>query len=155
VQEELRELIKSDLRRQEGVEYKAYRCSLGHLTIGIGHKITDNDPKSFYSERITNEEVDRLLEEDLDEAIEDADSFCKGELGELPPTVQRVIVNMHFQMGYGRMSGFSRMRQAVFRWDWRAMIAEMKDSLWYKQTPNRAKEEIGWVKEMLNGSTTS
>jgi hypothetical protein len=58
----------------------------------------------------------------------------------LPLTIQDVLVNMSFNMGYNRLSGFVRMIEAVNSGDWAGMAREMKDSNWYTQTGNRSRE---------------
>ena len=41
-----------------------------------------------------------------------------------------------------RLSKFVKMKAAVDKRDWETAAAEMKDSKWYKQTGNRAKDLV-------------
>ena len=45
---------------------------------------------------------------------------------------------MMFNMGYPRMSGFKKMKEAVDSGDWVEASEQMKDSRWYRQVTNRA-----------------
>jgi lysozyme len=57
---------------------------------------------------------------------------------DLPEEVQLIIANMMFNMGYPRMSGFKKMKEAVDSGDWVEASEQMKDSRWYRQVTNRA-----------------
>ena len=35
--------MELDLIRDEGIRLRTYRCTAGHLTIGVGHKVTPRD----------------------------------------------------------------------------------------------------------------
>jgi len=43
--------LQDDIANDEGVMYETYHCSLGHLTGGIGHLITEWD-EEFYEQPI-------------------------------------------------------------------------------------------------------
>lgn len=49
----------------EGNRLDCYSCSAGHLTIGIGHLVTDGKYK--LGDRITQQEADRLFKVDCEE----------------------------------------------------------------------------------------
>ena len=57
-----------------------------------------------------------------------------------PKDVKSVIVNMCYQLG---LSGFSKFKKTIYFLETEQYVEasfEMLDSLWAKQTPNRAKE---------------
>jgi lysozyme len=62
------------------------------------------------------------------------------DLDEHPLNVQRVIVNMAFNLGYSRLKGFKRMLAAVSNRDYERAAKEMEDSKWYGQVGRRSKE---------------
>ena len=110
----------------EGFNAKPYQCSEGVWT--IGHGIT----------YLTEEESKRIV----------ADRIAEKHLGlggtldwynDLPPEVQGVILEMTFQMGTSGMLQFRKMIEAMKDKDWKKASLEMKDSKWYRQTPNRCE----------------
>ena len=58
----------------------------------------------------------------------------------MPPEVQGVIIEMTYQLGY---FGFLKFKKAITHMQhkqWSLASKEMLDSLWAKQTPNRANQ---------------
>jgi lysozyme len=51
---------------------------------------------------------------------------------------QRVLANMCFNMGIGKLLGFKNFLVAVQAKDWTKAVAEMKNSAWFKQVGQRA-----------------
>ena len=49
----------------------------------------------------------------------------------LPKDVKKVLVDMSFNMGINKLSGFKDMRQAVIEGDFNTAADEMIDSIWY------------------------
>jgi GH24 family phage-related lysozyme (muramidase) len=39
--------LQDEIAEDEGVKYETYRCSLGHLTGGIGHLVTEWDEEDI------------------------------------------------------------------------------------------------------------
>ena len=57
-----------------------------------------------------------------------------------PEIVRNVVTNMCYQLG---LTGFSKFKQTIYYLEteqYEEASIEMLDSLWAKQTPNRAKE---------------
>ena len=118
----------------EGFKSKPYQCTEGVWT--IGHGIT----------YLTEEESKRIV----------ADRIAEKHLGlggaldwynDLPPEVQGVVLEMTFQMGTAGMLCFKKMIQAMKDKDWKQAANEMKDSKWYRQTPNRCERLANIVSE--------
>jgi hypothetical protein len=57
-----------------------------------------------------------------------------------------VLVDMRFQLGDAGFRKFKRMIRAIRREDHVGMIREMRDSRWYRQTPERAEDLIRMVR---------
>ena len=136
--------LQDEIADDEGVMYETYRCSLGHLTGGIGHLITEWD-EDMYSgpvgTKIPHEQVDKWFNMDITRTIED----CKiifTTFDSLPQDAQLVIANMCFQLGRPRLSKFKKFIAAVNDENWMLAGEEMQDSRWYKQTTNRANRLI-------------
>ena len=58
----------------------------------------------------------------------------------LPEVIQRVLVNMCFNLGGTRLSKFRNMLQACRQHDWKEMAAQMQDSRWFGQVGRRSWE---------------
>ena len=118
----------------EGFRSKPYQCSEGVWTIGHGLTwITEEESLSILSGRIS--QLHLKLSDDLD-WYED-----------MPPEVQGVIVEMCFQMGF---AGFCKFKKAIANMkdhNWKDAADEMLDSLWARQTSNRANRLADIVRE--------
>jgi lysozyme len=123
--------LVTQLKRDEGLRLKAYKDTLGVWTIGYGH--TGTAKRSMV---ITKAEAEALLVKDIENAKAIAkriDFFDK-----LDPIRQAAIINMCFQLG-NKIFQFKRTLAAIR--DEKYYVAESYglESLWAKQTPNRAK----------------
>ena len=143
--EELKDQIKEDLKRHEGVKYEVYLDHLGLPTAGVGHLL---HPMSDYEvgDKISKEQVDEWFEEDLSTAITDACAVFLN-FGSLPDDVKRVCVNMAFNIGRSRLSKFKNMIRYVNEGNFLMAANEMIDSKWYTQVGNRSKELVDIMKE--------
>ena len=139
--------LQDEISKDEGVKYETYRCSLGHLTGGIGHLITEWD-EDIYSgpigTAIPTEQVNDWFAKDIETTIKDC-NLLFAQFNNLPHDIQHVLANMCFQLGRPRLSKFKNMIAAVEDLDWERMTDEMENSRWFKQTPNRAKRLIAIV----------
>lgn len=111
--------------------FHRYKDSLGFWTIGYGHLITPNENLMA----ITEEHADGLLLVDITKAQRDVAGLSKND----HPVVQEVLVEMVFQLGKGGVQKFKKLLAALDRKDYKVAILEMKDSQWYRQTPQRVE----------------
>jgi len=143
--------LQDEIADDEGVKYETYHCSLGHLTGGIGHLITEWD-EEFYDKpvetRISHEQINDWFAKDIETTIKDC-NLLFSQFNNLPEEIQRVLANMCFQLGRPRLSKFKNMIAAVEDLDWASMADEMQDSNWYKQTPERAQRLIDRVEKQM------
>ena len=139
--------LQDEISKDEGVKYKTYRCSLGHLTGGIGHLITEWDEEIYSGSVgtvIPTQQVNDWFAKDIETTIKDC-NLLFSQFNNLPDDIQHVLANMCFQLGRPRLSKFKNMIAAVEDLDWHTMADEMENSRWFKQTPNRAKRLIAIV----------
>ena len=139
--------LQDELAEDEGIKFEIYRCSLGHLTGGIGHLITEWD-EEFYGKpvgtKVPHDQVNDWFERDIKTTIKDC-NLLFSQFDNLPDDIQHVLANMCFQLGRPRLSKFKNMIAAVEDLDWERMADEMENSRWFKQTPERAKRLIAIV----------
>ena len=137
------ELLERELIRDEGWRSKPYKCSNGHLTIGVGHKLL---PHEMHLKEVDSDWIWATLRQDALLAVRGCEMiFGRSKFNAFNDVRQRALVNMAFQLGTEGLSKFQRMIQAIFKDDWAQAQIEALDSKWAKQTPARARR----VAEML------
>jgi lysozyme len=136
------ERVKERLRRFEGYRKHPYRCPAGYLTIGYG--------RNLEVKGISVDEAEMLLNNDVNETIElllnGLEFFTM-----LPEQAQEVLVDMTFNMGFAGVLKFKKFLEALKNKDWEKAAQEMENSLWYKQTGNRARELVKIIRELKGG----
>lgn len=141
------------LRSEEGVRNKPYQDHLGYWTIGVGHLMDER--KGGYlpdwaadeltaNGNLSDASINRLLTEDINRTIQSLPEW----MNDLDPVRYAVMVDMAFQMGVNGLLGFKNTLAHVQAGRYRQAANNMKQSLWYRQTPNRASRRI---KEMETG----
>ncbi|KKL24159.1 hypothetical protein LCGC14_2418120 [marine sediment metagenome] len=120
--------LKKLLIQHEGLRLKPYVDSLGHPTIGVGHKIRP----------ITHARAMELLQQDVDIAIDGAMKFRW--FPRLSLVRQDVIISMIFNMGLRRFKTFKRMIAALRKDYFCEAANELLDSLYHVQVGERAEE---------------
>jgi len=123
--------LYTTLERHEKYKQKAYRCSAGKLTIGIGRNIDDKG--------ISRAESMILLANDVSEVI---DWLRKDYwwFDSLDAVRQEVIINMGFNLGRKGFSGFKKTIGYISDGKFDQAAAEMLNSLWADQVGYRAQE---------------
>jgi len=137
-----REAVYEQLKEDEGVRYDIYNDHLGYPTFGVGHLITENDEEFGrpVGTAVSEERVRSCFERDLETAIGECHNlYGEGSFGDLPDEVQQILVNMMFNMGRPRLSGFKKFNAAIEARDWLEAAKEGRDSRWYRQVTNRAE----------------
>tara|TARA_R100001440_G_scaffold26368_1_gene42913 strand:- start:9095 stop:9535 length:441 start_codon:yes stop_codon:yes gene_type:complete len=136
------EELKEHIKYEEGIKYEIYNDSLGYKTFGVGHLVRASDPENDMEvgTEVSKERVDECFDVDLQIAINDAETFC--EQMQVDENVKECVTHMVFQLGLPRLNKFKNFKQALLDGDIKTAQAEMKDSLWYRQTTNRAERLI-------------
>ena len=129
-----------DLIRDECVKLRVYRCTAGHLTIGVGHKLTEREVLQGLSE-ISLEQAGYLLHMDIGIAMNGCASiFGRDRFDGFTEARQRALVNMCFQLGTQGLAKFRKMVDAIMRDDWATAQAEALNSKWARSdSPARAQ----------------
>ena len=135
--------IKSDLRRDEGLRLKPYRCSEGKLTIGVGHRILKGED---FSKGISELEADTILINDIYDVIRDLDMYIPWWKN-LSEVRQCAIINMGFNLGLPRLMKFRKMLRALRKRDFETAALEALDSKWARQVGNRSQRIAKLIRE--------
>ena len=126
----MKDLLES-IKKHEGFVEHVYEDSLGIPTIGYGFAIKD---------LVLDEDIaEEILIRKLEKLKRNANSRFRW-LEDMPVVIQEVILNMCYQLGVTGVSKFRRAISAFQEGDWDEAANEMLDSLWARQTPNRATE---------------
>ena len=141
--EDLITTITQDLIKHEGVVLEIYLDSEGLHTCGVGHliKLGDAEFKKAVGTPITQERALELFRQDLAVSIKECEQLFPN-LGDYPDPVQRVLVNMTFNLGRPRLSKFKAMAAAIEKRDWNTAADEMVNSKWYRQVKGRGVELV-------------
>lgn len=123
------DLLKSELKRDEGVRVKPYRDTVGKLTIGVGRNLDDVG--------ISEAEADFLLETDIARAVASLDKNIPWWRA-LTDSRQRVLINMAFNMGIGSLLGFKNTLSMIQSGRYSEAADAMLESKWAKQVGDRA-----------------
>lgn len=141
--------IKEDLIRHEGYVTEIYLDSEHLPTFGIGHLVTETDPEYTWpvGTPVTDERILDVFHVDCNAACEDASALFLN-FSSHPETVQRVLVNMAFNLGRNRLGKFKKMITAVNEGNYTKAADEMVDSKWYRQVKTRGVELV----ELMRGA---
>ena len=126
-------MIEEHIKENEGLRLKPYRCTAGKLTIGYGHNLDDLG--------ISQGIADMIFQEDLARAVEQARQVFP-DLTEYPEEVITVVVDMVFNLGLTRFEQFKRFISAIKERNYKLAVAEIDNSLYAKQVPNRARKNM-------------
>jgi lysozyme len=119
------------IKHHEGFVEHVYDDSLGIPTIGYGFAIKD---------LVLDEDIaEEILIRKLEKLKRNANSRFQW-LEDMPQEVQEVVLNMCYQLGITGVSKFRKAISALQEGEWQEAADEMLDSLWARQTPNRAEE---------------
>ena len=131
--------LREQLKIDEGVKYEIYHDHLGYKTFGIGHLVVPQDKEygSPVGTPISEDRVNSIFAEDVEKYISEAKKVFP-DLEDKPEEAQQVIVNMCFNMGEPRLSGFKKFITAINNEEWQNASVEMLDSRWANQVGVRA-----------------
>lgn len=149
--------LRNELIRDEGLQLKAYRCTAGSLTIGVGRnldsvgiiaeetmsmKITKSGVLKY---GITREQALKMLDYDIERFIAALDRRMPW-WREMSPIRQRVVVNMTFNLGITGLLKFKNTLKAMREGRYEAAAQGMEKSLWYRQVGDRAKRLVSMMR---------
>ena len=139
------ELIKEEIKKEEGFRNSMYRDHLGFSTIGYGHLVKPTDK---FKEGVvyTEKELESVFEYDFSIAKQDMESLTKDL--DIVDIAKEILLHMCFQLGKPKVMQFQRMFDCLRKKDYVGAGLEMEDSRWAKQTPARASRLSEKMKEL-------
>lgn len=120
----------AELTRDEGLRNKPYKDTVGKLTIGVGRNLDDVG--------LSDQECVYLLHNDIVRSVADLDNNLDW-WRDMSDTRQRALINMCFNLGWPRLSGFRNMLAALKASDYDKAASEALDSRWAQQVGSRSE----------------
>ena len=141
--------LQQEIIQEEGcIILKPYKDHLGYLTTGAGHLIRDNE-KDELMQPITYQRGLELFLKDFNVSKKDMETFTEGM--SIDDNAKECVLHMVFQLGLPRLNKFVKFKKCLSENDIEGAMVEMKDSLWYRQTTNRANRIIDKMKKSVGG----
>lgn len=119
--------VKTLIEEHEGRKPKAYKCSAGKTTIGVGRNLDDVG--------LSSEEIDLLFDNDLKRARDAASKYTW--FADLSEVRQAAVLDLMFNLGPARFAGFRNFIQAMSLKQYTWAAAELRDSKWFSQVGRR------------------
>ena len=123
--------LRAHLIEWEGYSTAAYFDSLGHPTIGIGHRIQRR------AKWLTPSQIETLFARDVEIARRGAERELIG-FSTHPKGVRVIIISLVFAVGQSGFHEFYHLRRALNAHDYRAAAQALRKSLFARQIPDRA-----------------
>ncbi len=134
-----RSQIAADLKQDEGWRSAVYQDSEGYWTIGFGFLVDARKggglPKEI-GEIWLNLNLDNL-------AASLRAAFPRWE--QYPDGIQRALANMAYQLGIAGLLEFRETLALIDERRYQDAACEALNSLWARQTPNRARRVTEWI----------
>lgn len=138
------------LKIDEGVVPRVYKCPAGYDTVGVGRNLESiglsqqeikylgmQTFEEIYDKELSDADMEFLLSNDIDRVVDEIrNSFDWFE--RLDGVRKEIVVNMVFNLGLTRFRGFKNMIAALKAGDYMQASREMMDSRWYRQVGDRA-----------------
>lgn len=122
--------VDRQIKFDEGLRLKPYRCTAGKLTIGYGYNLENG---------ITQEIADILFQHSLKNATNEAIKIIVDY--NLAPEwkLRDILIQMCFQLGGQGVRNFKKMLSALEKHDYKTASKEMLNSKWHSDTPARCE----------------
>jgi lysozyme len=133
------------IKRHEGCVLHVYPDQFGIPTAGVGHNCEAHHLVLKIGDAITQDQADRWLVDDLAQASRDLQQKFQWT-DDLDSVRRDVLVNMVFNMGISKFSGFHRTLAMVEAGNYEGGSEAMLESAWANQVgkePPNEKEPYG------------
>lgn len=131
------QLLMAELRRDEGVRYSIYLDTAQIPTVGIGHNCRASPLPKYWACPLTDAQVNQLLAQDIHATFAQLDAHLPW-WRTLDEVRQRVVANLAFNLGIGKLLGFKNALGAMQRGAYAIAAAAMRNSAWFSQVGDRA-----------------
>ena len=123
------DILLEQLKDFEGLELKAYQCTAGKTTIGLGRNLDDYG--------ITEEEAYYLAKNNINELEDELDRAIPW-WRQLDDARQRALINLSYNVGTTTLLKFKKTLQYLEDGSYEEAAKEVLDSRWANQVGRRA-----------------
>ncbi len=155
--------IQEIISYNEGSRQCVYTDSLGHPTIGIGFNLDksgasdelaqlglDYDSVRSGATCLNEDQITSLFNTDLDSAT-DGVRGCVSTFDDLPDCIQKVLLDMTFNMGPSSLCGWPNLITQLNNQDYQGAANNLRSSKWCGQVGSRCTRDVSLM-ENSNGS---
>lgn len=132
------EKLTESIKQHEGFRNFPYTDTVGKLTIGWGHNLSDNG--------ITKDVAELLLSNDIRSAIRTAEAQNWWPYVKDNDVRARAFTEIGFNVGFGALGLFRKAVAAASRDDWDVCADEFLDSKWHAQVGLRAQRLAAMIR---------
>lgn len=125
--------LETELIVDEGKRLKPYKDTHGNVSIGIGRNLSGVG--------ISEKECQDMFVDDCISAISALDTYINWWRSS-PPNVQRVLINLCFNMGWQKFSAFHQFLQLVQAGDYEAAANDLQSTTWWSQVGGRGPRMV-------------
>lgn len=156
------EQLIAELTLDEGVRLKAYSCTAGKRTIGIGRNYQDvpftsaenmelfgatsisflQADKILTTRGITMEQASMLLRNDINKCILQLQKYSFWSAVKNDDPKARAIINLCFNMGINTLLTFKNTLAYIEKQDWKNAARNLTMSKWYNQVKSRGPRVV-------------
>jgi GH24 family phage-related lysozyme (muramidase) len=148
------EPLSYNIPEHEGLRHTVYADTVGKPTVGYGFNMDSGIARKVWKQAgipvafddvkngaaaISDAQAQALGQASQQIAIDDAKSLFPS-LPDMSEGRQAALINLSYQLGKTKLSGFSEFRAAMNRGDHREAARKLLRSKYAKQTPNRARD---------------
>lgn len=129
--------LKEEIKREEGYRDWPYPCSEGFLTVGYGHNL-DAAPMIPEAMTLIRQAHALQFEHDFSESVKAAENLGDW-FNRMPQPWREACIAMIYQLGLPTFLEFRKMIAALKVGDGDEAKRQALDSVWARQTPERAQ----------------
>lgn len=149
------------LTYDEGICYKAYKDTMGKVTVGIGFNMDDSHARDVWQQANLPESFDTVYKNTIPLSIKSVGLLfntclanATADIKSLFPDfdtysgyVQLALINLSFQLGLAALKGFNTTIDLIKQHRFNEAADHLLSStLWAKQVPQRAKRVTALLK---------
>ena len=143
--------VVKQLLSDEGYKTNVYEDTEGYLTVGIGHKLTEEEKEIYKKgDYVPSDIIKKWTTNDINKfsnIAEEGMTEMNLVNSDIYQNHKEMWVSFFYQLGKDGGLKFENMFDAIRKGDGQAAHDEALNSLWAKQTPKRAKRFAKFLKE--------
>ena len=140
------------IKVEEGWKATPYHCSEGFATIGYGRKLSNTKHAPLPNITANKKEELLFVDQQVTSIVNRLKVMRTKAWNNCNEQQQSVLVSMAYQLGVDGLNKFNKMWSALESRNFGEASRQMLDSVWARQTPNRAKRH---AEVMSTGSLTT